>query len=191
MNTHQQKEKLRSELLKRRKFIPEPKFYGLSADIIEKLKGETEFQKAEIVHCYVSMNKRREVETRELLIEMLSKRKRVVVPVTNFENGTLKHIDLTAYEDLEPNKWGVLEPGSGSPVDPEDLELVIVPMVGGDTECNRLGYGEGFYDQFLSQVNCPKVGLIFDQNIVDRIPTEDFDVPLDKIITETRIIRRN
>lgn len=190
MEKNQQKEKLRSKLLEQRKSITAYDFFGASADIVEKLKGLEKFQQAHTIHCYVSMNKRREVETQELIIEMLSKEKRIVVPVTNFDSGTLNHVELNKFEDLETNKWGVLEPESGSQVKPEELDLVIVPMVGGDEQCNRIGYGEGFYDQFLEQVECPKIGLLFEQNVVDQIPTEDFDVPMDAIITEKRIIHR-
>lgn len=190
MGINQQKDKLRRKLLKQRKSISASEYFGASADIVEKLKGLEEFQQSHTIHCYVSMNERREVETQELIIEMLSKGKRIVVPVTNFESGTLDHVKLNKFEDLETNKWGVLEPESGSQLKPKEFDLVIVPMVGGDEQCNRIGYGKGFYDQFLKQVECPKIGLLFDQNIVDQIPTEDFDVPMDTIITEKRIIHR-
>jgi len=137
------------------------------------------------------MNERREVETQELIIEMLSKGKCVVVPVTDFETGSLDHIKLDKFEDLEANKWGVLEPKAGSSVEPQKLDLVVVPMVGGDEQCNRIGYGEGFYDRFLQDVSCPKIGLLFEKNIVPEIPVEEFDIPLDAIITEQRVIYRD
>ncbi|HKK44144.1 MAG TPA: 5-formyltetrahydrofolate cyclo-ligase, partial [Balneolaceae bacterium] len=80
------------------------------------------------------------------------------------------------------------EPNGGEQVSPKELDLVVIPMVGGDEQRNRIGYGEGFYDRFLSLVSCPKIGLTFEQNIVERIPVEDFDITLDKIITEQRVI---
>lgn len=122
---------------------------------------------------------------------MLSQGKKVVVPVTNFVDGTLKHVLLSSFDILQENKWGVLEPTSGERVSTEQLELVIVPMVGGDEEGNRMGYGEGFYDRFLSNVSCPKIGLLFEQNVIDALPVADYDIPLDKIITEQRVIVRN
>ena len=191
MDAHQEKEKLREELLEQRKSISEPKYYGASADIIEQLKEQQEYQQARTIHCYVSMNDRREVETRELVKEMLRIGKQVIVPVTNFEKGALDHVVLNSYQDLETNKWGVLEPAGGEEISPQKFDLVIVPMVAGDEQGNRMGYGEGFYDRFLSKVNCPKIGLIFDQNIIEGLPTEEFDIPMDKIITEKRIIQRH
>lgn len=191
MAKNKKKEELRQHLLKQRESIPEPEFYGASADIIEELKEQKEYQDAETIHCYVSINKRREVETRVLIKEMIARGKDVVVPVTEFESGSLTHIRLESYSDLKENKWGVMEPTRGEEVTPEAIDLVIVPMVGGDEQCNRIGYGEGFYDRFLKDVDCPKIGLLFDVNIVEQLPTENFDIPLDKIITEKRILNRN
>lgn len=188
MDNNKKKEELRQHLLAQRESIPEPEFYGASADIIEELKEQKEYQDAGTIHCYVSMNERREVETRVLIKEMITKGRDVAVPVTEFENGTLTHIRLASYFDLEENKWGVMEPAEGEQVTPEEIDLVIVPMVGGDERCNRIGYGEGFYDRFLKDVNCTKIGLSFDINIVEELPTEDFDIPLNKIITEKRIL---
>lgn len=147
-----------------------------------------EFNTSETVHCYVSMNGRREVDTHGLIRDMFSLGKRVVVPVTNFDEGTLSHFVLNSFDDLESNKWGVLEPNGGKQISPKELDLVVIPMVGGDEQGNRIGYGEGFYDRFLKEVLCPKIGLIFERNIIEQIPVEDFDIPLDKIITEQRII---
>jgi 5-formyltetrahydrofolate cyclo-ligase len=191
VDRHQKKEELRQNLLERREAIPEPDYYSLSADIVEELKKQDEFRAAQIIHCYVSMNQRREVETRELIREILFKGKQVIVPVTDFENRTLSHVRLRSYEDLQTNKWGVLEPNGGEEVSPNEIELVVVPMVAADEECNRIGYGEGFYDRFLKQMNCPKIGLIFDRNVIEKLPVEEFDIPLNKVITETRIIHRN
>mgnify|MGYP006303390527 CR=1 FL=1 len=188
MSIQQQKEKFRSKLLEQRESISATEYFGASAAIIERLKDQPEFQSAKTVHSYVSMNKRREVETQELIIEMLSKGKQIVVPVTNIDEHTLNHVHLTSFKDLETNKWGVLEPKSGTEISPSALDLVIIPMVAADEYCNRMGYGKGFYDRFLKQVHAPKIGLIFEQNVVDELPTEEFDIPMDKIITEIRTI---
>lgn len=191
MDSHQKKETIRQRLLKQRKAISSSEFRQSSEEIIHKLRHQSEFKKAETVHCYVSMNDSREVDTHGLIKKMLADNKKVVVPVTNLKEGTLSHILLSSYEDLQENKWGVLEPNDGEYVSPEALDLVIVPMVGADEQCNRIGYGEGFYDRFLKDVDCPKIGLLFERNILKKLPVEDFDIPLDKILTETRTIIRD
>lgn len=191
MSNNQYKEKLRNELLRQRKAISAELYEKGSVNIVKTLLEQPEFLAAETVHCYVSMNSRGEVDTHGLIKRIFSMGKEVVVPVTNFDDGTLSHIRLNSFAELETNKWGVLEPEGGEGVPVEELDLVIVPMVGGDEQCNRIGYGKGFYDRFLQYAACPTVGLIFEQNVLPKLPVEKFDIPLDKIITEQRVIRRN
>lgn len=186
MNKTQQKQKLRKELLKKRKSISKEEFLQKSTQIFKRLTEQAEFKKANTIHCYVSINERREVNTHPLIKKMLEDEKRVVVPFTQIEKGTLLHIKLDNFEDLKPNRWGVLEPQEGNEVNPKELDLVIVPMVGGDSHKNRIGYGRGFYDRFLRQTNCPKIGLLFEACLVDKVPVEEFDVGLDKILTEKK-----
>jgi 5-formyltetrahydrofolate cyclo-ligase len=120
---------------------------------------------------------------------MLAVGKKVIAPVTQIEAGTLQHVWLEVFEDLQANEWVVLEPLEGEEADPEELELIIVPMVGGDYQRNRIGYGKGFYDRFLRQVHCPAVGLLFERCLMDEVPVESFDVPLSMLITEKQIIQ--
>lgn len=176
-------------MLDQRSSISRQDYVEKSAQIVARLKELAAFQNATNIHCYVSLNERREVNTHPLLKEMLKADKRVVVPVTNMEAGTLTHVVLTDFEDLKPNKWGVLEPPeTAREVDIDILDLIIVPMVGGDRQKNRIGYGKGFYDRFLQQTDGAKVGLLFENCLIDRVPVEPFDVPCSLLITEKQII---
>lgn len=188
MNIADQKKEIREKLLKRRKSLSKETYEQYSVQIIEKLKKQPEFAEAETVHCYVSMNQNREVNTLALLDTMLLQMKEVAVPVMNRAESTLQHIQLVNFDQLESNTWGVLEPTSGKEMSPDRLELIIVPMVGGDQQKNRMGYGKGFYDRFLADVNCPTIGLLFESCLVDELPVDTYDVPLNKLITEKQII---
>lgn len=66
--------------------------------------------------------------------------------------------------------------------------MIIIPMAAADRSGNRLGYGKGFYDRFLSESNAFKAGLVFSDFIFSEIPTESFDEKLDAIITENEVI---
>lgn len=181
---------MRNLFLRLRNQIPEEEHRKRSDVITQRLKGSPAYNQAKYVHCYVSINKRKEVNTHPLIQEMLSGDKQAVVPVTDFNSGTLTHFELDSYDDLNTNKWGVPEPESGKEIAAGQFDLIVVPMVAGDPQCNRLGYGKGFYDRFLSQVNCPKIGLLYECCLAEHIPTEEFDVKLDQILTEDRVIRR-
>lgn len=188
MNIRKEKEKQRRRYLRIRRSIPADEYEQYSERIIGRLREWSPFKQAEKIHCYVSLNERGEVNTSDLIREMDKGAKQVIVPVTDFDTGTLKHIELTGFEDLRPNRWGVPEPETGREVSPGELDLVIVPMVAGDLQRNRLGYGKGFYDRFLSEVECPAAGLVFERCLADELPVEPFDVRLDVLITEERII---
>lgn len=179
---------MRKDLLSRRSRIPEDQYYSKSGEIIETLQRLPEVSGAQIIHCYISMNQRREVNTHSLLKELMKKGHTVAVPLTHMETGELTHVVLKDFNQLKSNRWGVLEPVQGERISEEELDLVIVPMVGGDALCNRIGYGKGFYDRFLQKVACPAIGLLFECCLVEEIPVEPFDVRLNKLITEKRII---
>lgn len=188
MDIQKQKQQLREKLLESRSELSEEEYARKSEEIIQLLKEQPEFKKADTIHCYVSIKERNEADTRSLIKELLEQGKRMVVPITDFNDGTLTSVYLDDFTDLQRNKWGVLEPAKGKEASPADLDLVMVPMVGGDLNKNRIGYGKGFYDRFLQQVSCPAIGLLFERCLVDMVPTESFDVSLHKLITEKRVI---
>lgn len=91
-------------------------------------------------------------------------------------------------EALVPAQWargpfGIPEPSDGWIVDPEELELVLVPLTAFDDENNRLGRGGGYYDRYLRKcVNARKVGVAFGEQRVEHIETEAHDIRLDAVI---------
>lgn len=89
------------------------------------------------------------------------------------------------------NRWGVQEPAEKEPFPVSQLDLVIVPALGVTRNGFRLGYGKGFYDEFLAQCNCPFVCPIFSNGLLDTMPTMPHDIPVDIIVTEHEVIRTN
>lgn len=179
---------MRELLLERRGSIPEQRYRSRSEMIRTRLKQLALYGEASTIHCYAAMHGRREPDTFPLIEEMISEGKKVVVPVTNFSDKSLRHFRLRSTDELSPNRWGVPEPAGGEEVPIRDFDLVIVPMVGGDSGGNRLGYGEGFYDRFLANVECPTVGLLFEECYVEELPSEPFDVQLDIIVTDRKVV---
>lgn len=71
---------------------------------------------------------------------------------------------------------------------PEQFDVVLVPMLGFDSNLHRIGYGGGYYDKFLAgQLQAQKIGVCFESGRVERLPAEPHDVPLDVIITEKNV----
>ncbi len=186
----ERKSQLRKELLKTRNSLSESDWSKKSAQIITQLKSIKQFEEAEIIHCYISMNQRKEVDTQLLIQEMLSQKKKVLVPVTDFEKMQLNTVEINSFDDLSTNKWGVLEPKSLVQTALK-ADLVIVPLLAADLKFNRLGYGKGFYDRFLKSEKSTKAGLLFEDFLLPEIPVEAFDEKLDILITEKSVYNRN
>jgi 5-formyltetrahydrofolate cyclo-ligase len=94
--------------------------------------------------------------------------------------------------DLEPGYCGLLEPPAGTAeATLDEIDLVLVPGVAFDEHCHRLGMGGGFYDRLLATLppETMKVGLAFDEQIVEAVPHEEHDIVLDAVVTPRRILR--
>ncbi len=145
---------------------------------------------AETVHCFMSIKENREVDTEPIIQWLIKLNKRVVIPKSIKESRSLVHYEFHNQDQLEVNEWGIPEPTGGEQVVVEDLDLVLVPMVAADIKKNRLGYGLGFYDRFLSGISALKVGLLFENCLRKQpIPVNSFDVTLDYLITEKGIYK--
>lgn len=70
------------------------------------------------------------------------------------------------------------------------IDVAIIPLLACDKNLNRIGYGKGYYDKFLSKTDCIKVGICYDFQVIESITPNAFDVPLDYIVTPTKIITK-
>jgi len=160
-----------------------------SKAIWESLSSIQEFNRADTIAFYVSIAREREVDTTTMIEESLSLGKRICIPKV-VKNNALRFIEIRSMKDLNKGSFGILEPAGGSRILPQAIDLVIVPGVAFDKSGNRLGFGKGYYDKFLSKLEdgTPIIALAFDFQIVDSIPSSKNDVRVHKIITETRIV---
>ena len=85
---------------------------------------------------------------------------------------------------------GVLQPPTTDLTLKDEMDVIIVPVVGFDRQNNRIGYGKGFYDRYLSDYKHKTIGLAFDEQEYRHIPHDENDVALDYIVTETRIFKK-
>jgi 5-formyltetrahydrofolate cyclo-ligase len=183
------KKLLREQILSKRKAMTHQDVLKKSLQIKHRLLASSDFMNAQTILFYVSYDN--EVYTHEMIKESLGMGKHVVVPKTNARDGTLSLSRLTQWDDLESGAYSILEPKKECMhvVSAEVLDLIILPGVVFDCEGNRIGHGMGCYDRLLTKVHgCLRIGLAFELQIVDSIPSEKHDVRVDKIITEDRII---
>lgn len=179
------KDRIRNILKEERNNVSKSEILEKSTIIEKKLYDLTLFKKSKTVLFYVSYDN--EVFTHDTIKKCL-KEKEVIVPISNTKNETLILSKLENWEDLQNGPYGILEPKKIIEISPDKIDLIIVPGVGFDEKGNRLGHGKGYYDKLLQKSNAIKIGLAFECQIVDRIPTDKNDIPVDMIITEKRII---
>ena len=188
---HLLKNELRKKVQSERMELPVDEWLEKSDQICEHLLQSEFYSKAGFIHCYISMDERKEVNTHHFIERALQDSKQVAVPVTDFEKQSLSHVQIERDSAMKKNKWGVSEPVEKREADISALDLIVIPMAAADKKGNRLGYGKGFYDRFLIHTSAVKVGLIFQDFIFDEIPAEKFDIKMDIIISEKGIISCN
>lgn len=155
-----------------------------SAQIEGNLLSLPEFARAKCVLLYCSNWS--EVMTEGLLRKTIEQKGFCVLPYE--DNGELGIAKISDISRLVFGKFGLKEPPRGDIVSPKEVDLAVIPGVAFDHEGNRLGYGHGYYDRLLRKLSCPAVGLAYEVQILDFIPSESLDAPVAKIVTENRVI---
>ena len=153
--------------------------------MLNSLRTWDVFKEACIIHIFLS--KADEPETSQIIELAWKSGKQIGVPCVLPDTFELFHSQLNSFEDLRPGALGVLEPSpeQRTALTPESFDLVIVPGVAFDRQGGRLGYGKGYYDRFLDQSLAFRLALAFDFQLLETVPTEIHDVPMDGILTET------
>lgn len=182
----------REEIKRRQQEIGDVYMNDASSIIGRSLRALPEYRKAEKVMLYVSVGK--EVMTNKMLLFALQEGKQVYLPLcTDTEKHLMEARLWNSEYKLVKGEYGIPAPAADSPRIPEnELDLVVLPCVSCDRECNRLGHGAGYYDRFIEKLKpeCAKIALCYEKIIADEIPMESHDIKMDAVITEEKIYRR-
>lgn len=122
-----------------------------------------------------------EIDTFPLIEELLKMGKNIYLPKTSGEDINFYQINDLVTLVVSKDKYKVREPSIGDVVNPNIFDIIICPGVGFDKNNNRIGHGKGYYDRYLLNVSCPKVGLCYKEQLVDEIPVENNDVKMDMV----------
>lgn len=156
--------------------------------LIKNLMSIPEYKNAVNIFTYISV--KAEPDTTYFINASLSSGKNICVPKCNIKTHTMKFIKISSYEDdLQTGNYNIPEPISDVEFKSKP-DLIIIPALSCDIYGNRLGYGGGYYDRFLSETKSGvKVAIIYDCLLCESLPVENTDIPVDIIITESRILR--
>jgi 5-formyltetrahydrofolate cyclo-ligase len=166
---------------------------ALSPEEIEEKSGLICRQLLELLDGHhplmVYASKPREVNTKVLIRHLISRGKTLVVPIIEKDTKTLRLSYLRDPDLLQESTFDVPEPvGCELPAEAADVKAVIVPMLAFDKKGNRLGYGAGYYDRFLtSNPHLTRIGIAFACLETEEIPADPTDAGMDIIVTDTGI----
>ncbi|HEV7281102.1 MAG TPA: 5-formyltetrahydrofolate cyclo-ligase [Pirellulaceae bacterium] len=189
LDLQERKNQLREQAHANRKAQPDKE--EVSQRIVERLVARPEYAAAKTVMYYIDV--RTEVKTRHALPDALASGKRIVVPYC--VEGELELFLLESMEELSVGMYKILEPREDLRSVPEkrvaveELDLVVAPGVAFDPRGARMGHGMGYYDKLLEHArpDTPLIALAFDCQVFPEIPTQEHDVFMDLILTESTV----
>ncbi len=182
------KNKLRKKILDARFALTPEARRAKSREIEQRLFSLPEFRSAAKILFYASFQS--EVETHCMIRRALAEGRHVVLP--RVKGKELELLEIENFDrDVSPGAWGIPEPDQGKPAAVRDIGFIVVPGAAFDERGNRVGYGAGFYDKLLAQYQGTTAALAFELQVVPQVPVDAHDVPVKKIVTETRVIETN
>lgn len=156
---------VRNKMIELRSDMTSAKVTRLSATIADRLDAAVAWKKVKTAHIYRSVDTWKEVRTSEIITVLQAHHSSVNLTVGS------------------PHRYSSL-PDS-------QFDLIILPLLAFDTDLNRLGFGGGWYDRFLAkQGDALKVGVAYDFQRIEMIEAHTHDIPLDMVITESRVFTR-
>lgn len=173
------KKQLRKDIRERKKAVDKQKMLQDSEKIFEIIERIPDFVAAKTVLAYWSLPD--EVYTHDFIMKWY-KEKKIVLPLVVGETLDLKF--FSGHDCMEAGiSFGILEPHKGEDANLVNIDFGIIPGMAFDLKGNRMGRGKGYYDKLFKQKKMYKVGVCFDFQIVDSVPTDEYDVSMDLVVS--------
>lgn len=187
------KAEIRELYSKKRLALSEAEYGQLNFQLYQVFFSQVDLSFIKTLHVFLPIPSKKEVDT-WLIIDRIRREFphiRLVVPKVNPESGALDNFYFEGLHQLSTNTWGIQEPKQGLPVEPQKIDMVLIPLLAFDKTGHRVGYGKGFYDKFLTtcRPDCIKIGLsLFEAT--DQINDKNvFDIQLNACITPAGVAR--
>ena len=139
-----------------------------------------------------------EVSLEPIIDWLLLQQKQVYAPVIEKnENNAMQFFPISVQEQITHNKYGIREPDARQlkPILPQDLDIIMLPLVAADQKGHRLALGKGYYDKYLTQCQdnkrLKKIGVAYHCQLIEKIENDTWDICLDYLITEKGIQEYN
>ena len=156
----------------------------------QNLINTEQFKQASVVMFYLSLP--HEIDATLAILHAWQQEKMVAVPKVSWQQRHMIPVEINSLETgLAPEAGGLRNPITGVPVPLEDIDLVVTPGLAFDKKGNRLGRGGSYYDRFFDaqQLRASKCGFAFSQQVVESVPADNRDKPVDFLVTEEGVIQ--
>lgn len=178
---------LRNRMRMVREAIPSSACEARSAEIAKRLLLLEEFDRASTVLAFAPI--RNEVRTRSSMQAAWAAGKHVALPRVVEDELTLRRVD--GHTVLIEGAFGVSEPPEDTPsVEASEVDFALVPALAVDPRGYRIGYGGGYYDRLIPQLRNARTCVVaYDFQLISEVPELPFDVAVDLVVTDERVIR--
>lgn len=187
------KKEIRKDILKVRRNMDIDKKNSYDRLIEDSFFKSRFYKDAKNIFIYISYDS--EINTKNIINRAIKDGKNIFVPRTEFTTKLMNAVKINNFENLIERRYGILEPKKEEPfIDPNNLDLIVVPGVAFDKDGGRIGYGAGYYDRYFKRINTEnwsritKLALIYDFQLIDKVPIDEEDVLIDAVLTEKQFI---
>jgi 5-formyltetrahydrofolate cyclo-ligase len=184
------KEELRKIYLQKRRSLSDIEYEKLSIQICENFFNQIDLSSVKTLHIFISIKKNKEPDTAFIIERIQQKFSHIslIVPRVNHATEEMENFLFEGFDQLEENKWDILEPKAGKHIEPTEIDMVLIPLLTFDKQGHRVGYGKGFYDKLLSKCksDCKRIGLSLLDPISKIEDINPHDKNLDACITPSK-----
>lgn len=183
------KKTMRKEMLSIRNQITKEDILKKSQIIEKKLRSLEQFKQAENIMFFASFAS--EVYTYDMIKKCLEEGKNILLPYIEDNQKDMNISQIKSLDNLTKGYKGIpeIKKELRTYFDKNNIDIVITPCVCYDFDRYRIGYGKGFYDKFFASVNDTfKIGICFDEMLIEKIPHDENDIKVDMIITDKKTV---
>lgn len=179
------KNEIRQDILKKRLLMDSRDAEIASGRIMHTLLELDCIKTARCIMAYSSH--KNEPNLQPFMHALLDMGKDVALPYIATDDNLIA-VEYTNDSVMKSNVYGIGEPIIMNESEQAEPDIVLVPGVAYDTAMNRIGYGVGYFDRYLKQTNAYKIGICYDMQIVPKINAEPYDIAMDMIVSDRRVI---
>lgn len=192
-NSKEKRNDLRQTILAKRRQINEKESAQAGLSILKTIMKMDVFKRTVNIASYISLSG--ELCTKDMNEYFMTRHHLCLPYMVTGQKGKMEFYSFKKGDDLVENRFHILEPKNlpENFISEDEIDVIIVPLVAFDNKGNRMGMGGGYYDRMLKKVrkDCLIIGVAYEFQLVDELIVEEWDMPMDIVITEKKYYEFN